>query len=109
MLWEGRGLVELWDAPCTSLVVKEVNWEGLALAAGGITKFSFVWMWLHPCDTTTFVDTCIVLAADKNTDLGGSAQFISYFFVSLAVHLSLLFEILSSLEQCRQKKIGLLS
>lgn len=62
-------------------------------------------------DIIKFVETFIVLASDKMTDLVGSARFISciFLFVSLAVHLNSLCEIVSNLEQYKHTKIGLLS
>ena len=61
-------------------------------------------------DIIKFVETFIVLASDKMTDLVGSARFISCIFsvcfFSCALNLC---EIVSNLEQYKHTKIGLLS
>lgn len=61
-------------------------------------------------DIIKFVETFIVLASDKMTDLVGSARFIScIFFVCFFSCALNLCEIVSNLEQYKHTKIGLLS
>lgn len=93
-------------------MLKEVDWESLMFAVVETMKFSFFYKcsYILVSDIIKFVETFIVLASDKMTDLVGSARFIScIFFVCFFSCALNLCEIVSNLEQYKHTKIGLLS